>query len=89
MIMLPFRNSVADKLRETNPTMAQLAESLQYSKPFNQLAPGYLELRALFFPELQAAFTGQKTAQEALDSYAQKGNEILKKNVEKSKLLNH
>ena len=53
------------------------------------MAPGYLELRALFFPELQAAFTGQKTAQEALDSYAQKGNEILKKNVEKSKLLNH
>ena len=88
MIMLPFRKSVARKLAESNPTMAKLAESLQYSKPFNQLAPGYLELRALFFPELQAAFTGQKTAKEALDSYAEKGNEVLKKNVAKSKLLN-
>jgi multiple sugar transport system substrate-binding protein len=88
MTMLPFRKSVAEKLSKTNPQMAKLAESLQYSKPFNQLAPGYLELRALFFPELQAAFTGQKTAQEALDSFAAKGNEVLKKNVQKSKLLN-
>jgi multiple sugar transport system substrate-binding protein len=39
--------------------------------------PGYSELRNVLFPELQAALTGQKTPQEALDSYVEKGNIVI------------
>ena len=55
---------------------------------FNQFVPGYLQLRSVFFPEMQAAYTGEKTAQEALDSFAEKGNEILAESVMDSVLLN-
>lgn len=84
--MLPFRKSVAAE--ETNATKAALTESLQYALNFNQFVPGYLQLRSVFYPEMQAAYTREKTAQEALDSYVQKGNEILAESVEDSVLLN-
>ena len=31
----------------------------------------------MLFPELQAALTGEKTAQQALDDYVKNGNAIL------------
>lgn len=88
MVLVPFRKSVSEKLRETNPVMASVAESLQYSVPFFQKAPGYLGIRNVFYPEMQAVFTDQKTPQQALDDFAQKVNEMLTKNVERSLLLN-
>ena len=39
--------------------------------------PGYNELRNVLFPELQAALTGQKTAQQAMDDYVAKGNVVI------------
>ena len=86
--MLPFRSSVAEEVAATDPVKAALTESLQYSVNFNQFVPGYLQLRSVFFPEMQAAYTGEKTAQEALDSFAEKGNEILAESVMDSVLLN-
>lgn len=86
--MLPFRASVAEEIMATNPVKAALSDSLKYSLNFNQFVPGYLQLRSVFYPEMQAAYTGEKTAQQALDSYVQKGNEILAESVEGSVLIN-
>lgn len=85
--LAPFRKSVADKVMKSDPTQALLSESLKYQVSYSQNVPGYLQLRTFFFPELQAVFTDQKTPQEALDSFVEKGNKTLKTNVEKSKLL--
>ena len=50
--------------------------------------PGYLQLRSAFFPEMQAVYAGEKTPQEALDSFVSRGNEILAESVEDSVLIN-
>ena len=50
--------------------------------------PGYSELRNVLFPELQAALTGEKTPQEALDSYVEKGNAVIKEGREGSVIYN-
>ncbi len=38
------------------------------------------ELRSVFFPEIQAAYIGTKTAQQALDDYCKNANEIVAEN---------
>lgn len=86
--MLPFRASVAENVAGVNPVKAALSDSLRHAVNFNQFVPGYLQLRSAFFPEMQAAYAGDKTAQEALDAFARKGNEILNESVEDSVLLN-
>lgn len=43
-------------------------------------AKNFIELRTVWFPELQKALMGQATAKEALDSFAKKGDEIVNKN---------
>jgi multiple sugar transport system substrate-binding protein len=84
--MMPLRKTVAQKLQD--PIKIKIAESAEFAADFSQRAPGYLKLRASLFPELQACLTGQKTAQQALDSYAAKANAILKDEVANSVLLN-
>ena len=39
----------------------------------------YADTRQLFYPEMQAAFLGLKTPQEALDSFVSKANELIQK----------
>jgi len=39
---------------------------------------GYSQTRAVFFPEMQAVFIGNKTPQQAMDDYAAKANKIIK-----------
>lgn len=89
---LPVRKSVSEKTAEIDyvdwlSSTAAYVDSMKYTIDFTGGVPGYLQLRSLLFPELQAAFTGAKTAQEALDSYAMKANEILAGNVEASVIL--
>jgi multiple sugar transport system substrate-binding protein len=43
-------------------------------------AKGFIELRTVWFPELQRVLMGQASAEDALNSFAKNGNEILKKN---------
>jgi ABC-type glycerol-3-phosphate transport system substrate-binding protein len=40
-------------------------------------AHNFSNLVTSFYPEIQAAFLGQKTAQQALDDYTAQGNEFL------------
>lgn len=84
-IMLPVRKSVAVTM--DNPELSAVVNSLEYSLPFNQNAPGYANLRAVLFPELQAAFTGAKSSKEALDSYVAAANKILAEKYAESKIL--
>lgn len=86
--MLPFRASVAEEVASVNPVKAALTDSLKYAVNFNQFVPGYLQLRSAFFPEMQAVYAGEKTPQEALDSFVSRGNEILAESVEDSVLIN-
>ncbi|SEF45691.1 sugar ABC transporter substrate-binding protein [Paenibacillus sp. UNC499MF] len=49
----------------------------KYAGNIGLSVPGYPETRSAFYPELQAAFTKKKTAQQALDDWARKANEII------------
>jgi len=86
MIYIPFRTTLAEKLKTKDPEMAMLNTGLKYANKITGQLPGYIQLRAFFYPELQAYFTGQKTAQEALDSYVEKANSLLKQNLQRSVL---
>lgn len=88
MAMTPVRKSVTNKLREKDEVLANIADSLEYSVPFSQKAPGYLTIRTLFIPEMQAVFTNQKTPEEALNDFATNTNESLKQNAERSVIIN-
>lgn len=74
---LPVRESVTEKVSEELPYLAAYTENSKYIYNFSNNIAGYNELRNVLFPELQAVYTGQKTVQEALDSYVEKGNVII------------
>ena len=74
---LPVRESVTKAVSDELLFLPAYTENAKYIYNFSNNIPGYNELRNVLFPELQAAFTGQKTAQEALDSYVEKGNVII------------
>lgn len=74
---LPVRETVTKQVSEELPFLPAYTENAKYIYNFSNNIPGYNELRNVLFPELQAALTGQKTAQEALDSYVEKGNVII------------
>lgn len=74
----PVRASVTEQVKAEMPYLAAYNENEQYMFNFSNNVAGYNELRTVLFPEIQAALTGEKTAQEALDAYVAAGNEILK-----------
>lgn len=75
--MLPVRASVSEAVKDELPLLPAYTENAQYIFNFSNNMPGYSELRNVLFPELQAALTGQKTAQQALDDYVAKGNVVI------------
>ncbi len=50
---------------------------LYSNSEFGILEPYWPEVRSHFYPELQAVYSGEKTAQEAMDSFAANVNEVL------------
>ena len=74
---MPVRASVTEALQDEMPFLPAYTENSQYIFNFSNNIAGYSELRNVLFPELQAALTGEKTAQEALDSYVEKGNIVI------------
>jgi multiple sugar transport system substrate-binding protein len=75
--MLPVRASVTEQVANELPYLQAYTNNQKYIFNFSNNMPGYSELRNVLFPELQAALTGQKTPQEALDSYVEKGNVVI------------
>lgn len=74
---LPVRASVTEAVKDEMPLLEAYNENAKYIFNFSNNMPGYNELRNVLFPELQAALIGQKTAQEALDDYVEKGNQVI------------
>lgn len=74
---LPVRASVTEAVGDELPYLAAYTENQKYLFNFSNNMPGYNELRNVLFPELQAALTGQKTAQQAMDDYVAKGNVVI------------
>lgn len=60
-----------------NEDAAFAEKMVKYLGTYYNAAPGFAEMRTLWFPELQAATLGAKTAQEALDSFVEKANKTL------------
>lgn len=74
---LPVRASVTEQVASELPYLEAYTANQKYIFNFSNNMPGYNELRNVLFPEIQAALTGQKTAQEAMDSYVEKGNIVI------------
>jgi len=74
---VPVRSSVAEQFKDENPLFEAYDKNAQYMFDFTGSVPGYNQLREVLYPELQALFTGQKTAEEAAKSYEEKGNEVI------------
>ena len=74
---LPVRASVTETIGFQLPYLPAYTENQKYIFNFSNNMPGYNELRNVLFPELQAALTGAKTAQEAMDSYVESGNKVI------------
>lgn len=60
----------------------------KYLWDFTGGVPGYVSTRSLLFPQLQAAFSGEKTAQQALSDYSADANKVIEEYTENSLVLN-
>lgn len=85
---LPVRNSVAEELAGELPYLEAYNANSDSIINFSNNTPGYAELRNIFFPELQAVFTDEKSEKEALDNFTEQGNRIIENNRKKSAILN-
>ena len=74
---LPVRNSVVEEVQDEMPYLAAHNENAKYLFDFSRNMPGYTELRNTLFPELQALLTDEKTAQQAMGDYVEKGNQVI------------
>lgn len=83
--MLPLRKSVAATLDD--PMKTNIIISGEYAGDFWHQVPGYVQCRSVFYPELQAALTGLKSPQEAMDDLVESSNEIIKDQMEFSQLF--
>lgn len=85
---LPIRSSVSEEFSDDLPLLQEYNENEEYVVDFSNNIAGYAELRDVFFPEIQALLIGEKTPQEALDSFTEKGNEIIDRGNEQSLIVN-
>jgi multiple sugar transport system substrate-binding protein len=74
------RKSVADEIYKDDPITQYATNTLsKYAGRLGNQVVGYPEIRAAFFPELQAAYSKVKTPQQALDDFVKKTNDIIAK----------
>ena len=69
------------KSTKTSSLKARVGQNIAMKNGIGDLgltSPYYLEVRDLLYPQLQAAFMGQKTAKQALDDFAQAVSELWK-----------
>lgn len=84
----PVFTSVEQATSADHPMYAALKEIEPALWSFTGNVPGYVSTRGLLFPELQAAFSGEKTAAEALMDYQTGANEVIREYRENSLVLN-
>jgi ABC-type sugar transport system, periplasmic component len=69
--LFPARKSVGN-LYAGDAYMSWCSKIIKYARDPGLSSPAYAQMRACLFPELQAAYTGTKTAKQALDDFAVK-----------------
>mgnify|MGYP001178267269 CR=1 FL=1 len=74
---IPVRASVVEQYKDSNPLFEAYEQNAKYMFNFTGNVPGYSELRQVLYPELQALYIGEKTPEEAIKSYQEKGNSII------------
>lgn len=85
---LPCSKSILEKQATNNPIYAGLAAVEPHIWDFTGGVAGYVSTRSLLFPQLQAAFSGDKTAAEALADYSAAANEVIQDYLDNSLVLN-
>lgn len=85
---VPVRTSVAEEFKSENPLFAAYDANAKFMFNFTGNVPGYGELRQVLYPELQALYTGEKTAEEAIKDYQTKGNEVINNAKQDSVIFN-
>lgn len=83
---LPVRSSVSEKNSDL-PFLEAYNANADNIVNFSNNTAAYSELRSVFFPEIQAALIGEKTAQEALDSFVETGNGVIERGNQQSFII--
>jgi multiple sugar transport system substrate-binding protein len=86
--MLPVSDTIASYYSDFDPFMDAYIDAMSFLFDFSNNSVSYGELRNALFPELQAAFTGAKTPQQALDDYTDRANRIIEEGLRFSVLAN-
>lgn len=85
---VPVRTSVTEEFSSENPYFAAYSANDQYMFNFTGNVPGYNQLRQVLYPELQALYTGSKTAKEVIESYQKNGNKVIEDSKANSVIYN-
>lgn len=83
---LPVRSSVSEANQDI-PFLEAYNNNADNIVNFSNNTAAYSELRSVFFPEIQAALIGEKSSQEALDSFVENGNDIIERGNEQSFII--
>ena len=84
---IPCYKSITEALSDEQPIYEGLTEMEPYIWDFTGGVAGYVSTRALLFPELQAAFSGDKTATQALTDYSTAANDVIQEYLDNSLIL--
>ena len=85
---VPVRTSVAEEFKSEKPYFEAYAANDQYMFNFTGNVPGYSQLRQVLYPELQALYTGGKSAKEVIKSYQTNGNRVIEDSKASSVISN-
>lgn len=85
---VPAIPTVLDTLSAGKPLYSAYQEAEKYVFDFTGSAPGWVATRAVFYPEMQSAFSGEKEPKAALDDYQEAANEIILEYTQNSVVLN-
>ncbi|MFF3099485.1 ABC transporter substrate-binding protein [Viridibacillus arvi] len=85
---VPVRTSVVKEFSAEKPFFAAYSANDQYAFNFTGNVPGYSQLRQVLYPELQALYTGAKSAKEAVQSYQTNGNKVIEESKADSVIYN-
>lgn len=85
---VPVRTSVVKEFSAEKPFFAAYSANDQYAFNFTGNVPGYSQLRQVLYPELQALYTGAKSAKDAVKGYQTNGNKVIEESKADSVIYN-
>jgi multiple sugar transport system substrate-binding protein len=84
---IPCFTAITEAASVENPLYTEYTKFEPNIWDFTGGVAGYVATRSTLFPELQAAFSGEKTSAEALASYSENANEIIQEYMDNSLVL--